>query len=155
MRAVVCLLAFVLAIFSGSALAGLPCSGSRGGVARCEGDSFVCADGAVSQSKKSCQASEYANVAPGAVASESGAVANAPVKASYAIIGAVGVMGVFIWVVEAVVILLVGLVLHGVFPKGSKFDRVPSFVCNAAAGFVIISGGWFFGGTGFSVWGHC
>jgi hypothetical protein len=31
-----------------------PCSGSKGGVAGCRGDTFICNDGSVSASKKSC-----------------------------------------------------------------------------------------------------
>lgn len=33
-----------------------PCSGRKGGVSHCQGDTFVCNDGSVSASKKSCQA---------------------------------------------------------------------------------------------------
>ncbi|TAZ19527.1 hypothetical protein ELH77_12515 [Rhizobium ruizarguesonis] len=31
-----------------------PCSGSKGGVAGCRGDTFICNDGSVSASRKSC-----------------------------------------------------------------------------------------------------
>lgn len=34
--------------------ANLPCSGGKGGVAMCRGDLFVCNDGSISASKKSC-----------------------------------------------------------------------------------------------------
>lgn len=33
-----------------------PCSGRKGGVAGCQGDTFICNDGSVSASKKSCSA---------------------------------------------------------------------------------------------------
>lgn len=33
-----------------------PCSGKKGGIASCRGETFVCNDGSVSGSKKSCQA---------------------------------------------------------------------------------------------------
>lgn len=33
-----------------------PCSGRKGGIAACRGDTFVCNDGSVSGSKKSCTA---------------------------------------------------------------------------------------------------
>jgi len=33
-----------------------PCSGRKGGIAHCQGDTFVCNDGSVSASRKSCQA---------------------------------------------------------------------------------------------------
>lgn len=31
-----------------------PCSGSKGGIERCTGDSFLCRDGSISASKRSC-----------------------------------------------------------------------------------------------------
>jgi hypothetical protein len=37
--------------------ANYPCSGSKGGVAGCRGETFICNDGSVSASKKSCSAS--------------------------------------------------------------------------------------------------
>jgi hypothetical protein len=36
--------------------ANTPCSGRKGGVARCQGETFICRDGSVSASKKSCSA---------------------------------------------------------------------------------------------------
>ncbi len=36
--------------------ANTPCSGSKGGIARCQGDLFLCNDGSISGSKKSCPA---------------------------------------------------------------------------------------------------
>lgn len=33
-----------------------PCSGSKGGIARCQGELFLCNDGSISGSKKSCPA---------------------------------------------------------------------------------------------------
>lgn len=37
--------------------ANYPCSGSKGGIAGCRGETFICNDGSVSASKKSCSAS--------------------------------------------------------------------------------------------------
>lgn len=71
------LFSIVMCVLSGSALAQrAPCSGSHGGVVRCEGESFVCADGVISQSKKSCQASDYAGAA----------VVGEPEKSGYTIV---------------------------------------------------------------------
>ena len=36
--------------------ANTPCSGRKGGVARCQGETFICRDGSVSASQKSCSA---------------------------------------------------------------------------------------------------
>ncbi len=36
--------------------ANTPCSGSKGGIAGCRGETFICNDGSVSGSKKSCSA---------------------------------------------------------------------------------------------------
>lgn len=36
--------------------ANTPCSGRRGGIAGCDGDLFLCNDGSISGSKKSCSA---------------------------------------------------------------------------------------------------
>lgn len=33
-----------------------PCSGKKGGISHCSGDKFVCNDGSISGSKKSCRA---------------------------------------------------------------------------------------------------
>ncbi|WP_082073169.1 hypothetical protein [Pseudomonas sp. LFM046] len=51
------LLALALAALSQQAYASnTPCSGSKGGIARCDGDLFLCNDGSISGSKRSCQA---------------------------------------------------------------------------------------------------
>ncbi|WP_017906494.1 hypothetical protein [Pseudomonas asplenii] len=51
---------FVLAallVGSGVALAAnTPCSGSKGGIAGCDGETFLCNDGSISASKKNCSA---------------------------------------------------------------------------------------------------
>ncbi|MCU1716558.1 hypothetical protein [Pseudomonas sp. 5P_3.1_Bac2] len=39
-----------------SAAANQPCSGKKGGVARCDGELFVCKDGSISASKRRCAA---------------------------------------------------------------------------------------------------
>lgn len=36
--------------------ANTPCSGKKGGIDHCQGDTFICRDGSVSASKRSCQA---------------------------------------------------------------------------------------------------
>ncbi len=33
-----------------------PCSGSKGGIARCDGELFLCTDGSISGSKRNCSA---------------------------------------------------------------------------------------------------
>lgn len=48
------LLGVALAFASHFALANYPCSGGKGGVAKCAGASFVCNDGSISASKKIC-----------------------------------------------------------------------------------------------------
>ncbi|UVL54517.1 MULTISPECIES: hypothetical protein [unclassified Pseudomonas] len=50
-------LALVLVLAASTALAGnTPCSGRKGGIAGCDGDLFLCNDGSISASKKSCSA---------------------------------------------------------------------------------------------------
>lgn len=45
----------VLLVATGSApAANTPCSGKKGGIERCQGETFICRDGSVSASKKSC-----------------------------------------------------------------------------------------------------
>lgn len=41
-----------------SAAANYPCSGNKGGVARCDGPLFVCNDGSISGSKRNCSAGQ-------------------------------------------------------------------------------------------------
>jgi hypothetical protein len=50
------LVAAVLAVIAVSAAeaTNTPCSGRKGGVAGCQGETFICNDGSVSGSKKSC-----------------------------------------------------------------------------------------------------
>lgn len=36
--------------------ANTPCSGKKGGIDKCQGDTFICRDGSVSASKRSCTA---------------------------------------------------------------------------------------------------
>lgn len=47
-------LAAVTALPITSWAANTPCSGSKGGIAGCDGDLFLCSDGSISGSKKSC-----------------------------------------------------------------------------------------------------
>ncbi|MGV8676932.1 YdcA family protein [Pseudomonas aeruginosa] len=44
--------------------ANTPCSGRKGGVASCDGDLFLCNDGSISGSKKSCSAYMGSDGAP-------------------------------------------------------------------------------------------
>jgi hypothetical protein len=44
--------------------ANTPCSGAKGGIARCDGPLFVCNDGSISGSKKNCSASVGGSRAP-------------------------------------------------------------------------------------------
>ena len=49
------IIVLLLCVISGSAWAGnTPCSGKKGGIDRCDGDLFLCNDGSISASKKSC-----------------------------------------------------------------------------------------------------
>ncbi|MDB6443867.1 hypothetical protein PII47_10770 [Pseudomonas sp. 21TX0197] len=50
-------IAILLVALSASAFAAnTPCSGRKGGIAGCDGDTFLCNDGSISASKKSCSA---------------------------------------------------------------------------------------------------
>lgn len=46
--------AMVLLLAGSAAATNTPCSGKKGGIERCQGDTFICVDGSVSASKKSC-----------------------------------------------------------------------------------------------------
>lgn len=50
------LLAALLCSLAGPGSANEPCSGRKGGIATCQGDTFICNDGSVSGSKRSCTA---------------------------------------------------------------------------------------------------
>lgn len=54
-RCAVPLLALCLAVPVAQA-GNTPCSGRKGGIAGCDGDTFLCNDGSISASKKSCSA---------------------------------------------------------------------------------------------------
>ena len=48
----------LIVLFATSAhAANTPCSGKKGGISHCQGRTFVCNDGSVSASKRSCEAS--------------------------------------------------------------------------------------------------
>ncbi len=50
-------LSLALSLLANAAWAGnTPCSGRKGGIAGCDGDTFLCNDGSISASKKSCSA---------------------------------------------------------------------------------------------------
>ncbi|UAN51386.1 hypothetical protein KGP26_27625 [Serratia sp. JSRIV002] len=50
------ILAVCLSLFAFVATAAnTPCSGKKGGVSHCSGEKFVCNDGSVSKSKKTCR----------------------------------------------------------------------------------------------------
>jgi hypothetical protein len=53
MRGILIAAAALLAVGSAAA-ANYPCSGKKGGIDRCQGEMFICVDGSVSASKKSC-----------------------------------------------------------------------------------------------------
>ena len=56
-------LALIMMLGTSSVLAAnTPCSGRKGGIAGCDGDLFLCNDGSISGSKKSCSA--YVGVSP-------------------------------------------------------------------------------------------
>jgi hypothetical protein len=50
--------ALLLVCASHVAAANYPCSGKKGGVARCDGELFVCNDGSISASKRNCAAEQ-------------------------------------------------------------------------------------------------
>ncbi|MGR9249954.1 YdcA family protein [Rhizobium leguminosarum] len=51
------LIALLVAIFAiQPVMANTPCSGRKGGIDHCQGSTFICRDGSVSASKKSCEA---------------------------------------------------------------------------------------------------
>lgn len=51
------MLVVMLSVVSSTALAAnTPCSGKKGGIDRCDGELFLCNDGSISASKKSCSA---------------------------------------------------------------------------------------------------
>lgn len=74
-------LAFTLIILASALLAAMaqaanyPCSGKKGGVAHCAGDSFVCNDGSISASKKICSGSQGGTATRNLVAPQRPAVA--------------------------------------------------------------------------------
>lgn len=49
-------LLFAIGLSQLSHAANYPCSGKKGGVARCDGPVFVCNDGSISGSKRNCSA---------------------------------------------------------------------------------------------------
>ncbi|NML15970.1 hypothetical protein [Azohydromonas caseinilytica] len=53
-----------LMVAFGAAAANRPCSGAKGGVARCDGARFVCNDGSYSASKKVCSANAGSGATP-------------------------------------------------------------------------------------------
>jgi hypothetical protein len=46
----------IAALVAAPVLANTPCSGRKGGIDHCQGSTFICRDGSVSASKKSCEA---------------------------------------------------------------------------------------------------
>ena len=52
-----CLILLAIAsVCASSQAANTPCSGRKGGISHCAGDTFVCNDGSISASKRSCAA---------------------------------------------------------------------------------------------------
>lgn len=55
MKVIIAFFACTSLMLSSTALArNTPCSGKKGGVSHCQGTKFVCKDGSISKSKKSC-----------------------------------------------------------------------------------------------------
>ncbi|WP_150806918.1 hypothetical protein [Pseudomonas fluorescens] len=52
----VCLSSLLMLVTSSVLAANQPCSGKKGGIAGCDGEAFLCNDGSISGSKKSCSA---------------------------------------------------------------------------------------------------
>lgn len=50
------LLLFLSLMIAAAQAANTPCSGRKGGISHCAGDTFICNDGSVSASRKSCAA---------------------------------------------------------------------------------------------------
>lgn len=48
------LISFALLLSINALAQNKPCSGSKGGIAYCDGEDFVCKDGSISASKKIC-----------------------------------------------------------------------------------------------------
>lgn len=57
LRSISCLITLMLVLLVGASsamAANTPCSGRKGGIAGCDGELFLCNDGSISASKKSC-----------------------------------------------------------------------------------------------------
>ncbi|MDP2786631.1 MAG: hypothetical protein Q8O79_00930 [Pseudomonadota bacterium] len=50
--------ALLFAVSMATHAANTPCSGKKGGISHCESGRFICNDGTVSQSKKTCMSPE-------------------------------------------------------------------------------------------------
>jgi len=59
-----CLLVFLAGAIGHANARNSPCSGKKGGVSHCVGDTFVCNDGSVSGSKRSCSAEMGGGTSP-------------------------------------------------------------------------------------------
>ncbi len=51
-----CVAILLLTLGTSALAANQPCSGRKGGIAGCDGDTFLCNDGSISASKRSCSA---------------------------------------------------------------------------------------------------
>lgn len=49
----------ILLTLQAAQAANTPCSGRKGGVSHCNGQTFICNDGSASRSKKMCDAGDY------------------------------------------------------------------------------------------------
>ena len=67
--------ACVLGMGGAATAANYPCSGSKGGVAHCAGDRFVCNDGSISGSKKICTGPQAPGPARGLLVPQGAAAA--------------------------------------------------------------------------------
>ena len=54
MKLILAMLALFLALVMPAIAANKPCSGKKGGISHCQGVNFVCNDGSISGSKKTC-----------------------------------------------------------------------------------------------------
>lgn len=72
----IALLAFLLAAGPLAHAANYPCSGKKGGVSHCAGERFVCNDGSISGSKRSCSAERGGQSIPRALIQPRDTVAN-------------------------------------------------------------------------------
>jgi hypothetical protein len=57
-KIIICLSVFIMPLSNVQA-ANKACSGKKGGISHCQGEKFVCKDGSLSKSKRTCPAKTY------------------------------------------------------------------------------------------------